>query len=134
MIRETQYERVLPMKLPLRILCLCLGWLMVALAVAGVFLPLLPTTPFLLLAAGLFARSSPRFEQWLLNHPLFGETLRRWRKNGAISARAKVMSVALIVTSYALFVFFRSPQAMTAAILACVMALPVAFILSRPGS
>ena len=121
------------MKLPLRILCLCLGWLMVGFAVAGVFLPLLPTTPFLLLAAGLFARSSPRFEHWLLNHPVFGPTLRQWRENGAISARAKATSVALIVASYAVFVFFSSPQAMTAAIVATVMTFPVLFILSRPS-
>ncbi|MBD9372704.1 YbaN family protein [Rhizobium sp. ARZ01] len=117
----------------MRILCLCLGWLMVALAIAGVFLPLLPTTPFLLLAAGLFARSSPRFEHWLLNHPLFGDTLRRWRENGAISTRAKSTSVALIVASYALFVLFGSPSAMLAAIVATVMIFPVLFILSRPG-
>lgn len=121
------------MKLPLQILCLCLGWLMVALAIAGIFLPLLPTTPFLLLAAGLFARSSPRFEQWLLNHPVFGETLRRWRKNGAISPRAKATSVALMATSYVLFVFFSAPQVMTAIFVATVLAFPLLFILSRPN-
>lgn len=121
------------MKLPLQILCLCLGWLMVALAIAGVFLPLLPTTPFLLLAAGLFARSSPRFEQWLLNHPVFGETLRRWREKGAISPRAKITSVALMVATYALFVFFKAPQPLIAVVVGTVMAFPLWFILSRPN-
>ena len=123
----------IPMKLPLRILCLCLGWLMVALAVAGVFLPLLPTTPFLLLAAGLFTRSSPRFEQWLLNHSVFGEPLRRWRESRAISARAKTSAVAMIAASYAVFLFLSAPPAMTAAVVAAVMTLPVLFILSRPS-
>lgn len=121
------------MKLPLRILCLCLGWLMVAIAILGVFLPLLPTTPFLLLAAGLFARSSPRFEHWLVNHPLFGESLRRWREKGAISVRSKVTSMALIAASYAVFVHFGSPPLGTAAIVAAVMAFPVLFILTRPS-
>lgn len=55
------------------------GWLSVLLGVLGVFLPLLPTTPFILLAAFCFARSSERFHQWLLNHPWFGEILRTYQ-------------------------------------------------------
>ena len=122
------------MKLPLQILCLCLGWLMVALAVAGIFLPLLPTTPFLLLAAGLFARSSPRFEQWLLAHPVFGVSLRRWRENGAISVRAKAMSAALMAASFALFLTFGAPRPLVALVVAGIMALPLTFILTRPSN
>ncbi|MBP1883838.1 uncharacterized membrane protein YbaN (DUF454 family) [Ensifer mexicanus] len=122
------------MKLPLRILCLCLGWLMVAFAVAGVFLPLLPTTPFLLLAAGLFARASPRLERWLLEHPVFGPSLRLWREKGAITARSKYTAVALIAASFGLFCLFSAPDAMLAAIVAAVMALPAAFILTRPSN
>lgn len=122
-----------PMKLPLQILCLCLGWLMVAFAIAGIFLPLLPTTPFLLLAAGLFARSSPRFEQWLLTHPVFGASLRRWREKGAISVRAKATAAALMATSFALFVAFGAPRPLVALVVAGIMALPLTFILTRPN-
>lgn len=122
------------MNLPLRVLCLCLGWLMVGFAIAGVFLPLLPTTPFLLLAAGLFARASPRLERWLVEHPVFGPPLRLWREKGAIAARAKFTAVALIAASFGLFCLFSKPDAMLAVIVAAVMALPVAFILTRPSS
>ncbi|MCA1441397.1 YbaN family protein [Ensifer sp. IC4062] len=121
------------MNLPLRILCLCLGWLMVGFAIAGVFLPILPTTPFLLLAAGLFARASPRLERWLVEHPIFGPSLRLWREKGAIGARAKFTAVALIAASFGLFLFSK-PDAMLAAIVAAGMALPVAFILTRPSN
>ncbi|MDF1635166.1 DUF454 family protein [Mycoplana sp. MJR14] len=118
----------------MRILCFCLGWLMVAVGVVGIFLPLLPTTPFLLLAAGLFARSSPRFETWLLAHPVFGDPIRRWRENGAISPHAKAMAVAMIAASFAVFLYARAPGGSTAAIVAAFMALPVLFILTRPNA
>lgn len=121
------------MKLPLRILCLCLGWLMVALGVVGIFLPLLPTTPFLLVAAALFARSSPRFETWLVNHPQLGPPLRRWREKGAIAPRAKATALAMIAASYATFLLLSGPSTQTAAMVALAMAGPALFILTRPG-
>ena len=61
------------------------GWLMVALGFIGAMLPVMPTTIFLIMAVGCFARSSPRFERWLLEHPQFGRPLRQWREEGAIS-------------------------------------------------
>jgi uncharacterized membrane protein YbaN (DUF454 family) len=68
---------------------LAIGLLSVALGVAGIFLPLLPTVPFLILAAFCFARSNPRLESWLLDHPLHGPHIRLWRERGAISRRGK---------------------------------------------
>ena len=72
------------------------GVVSLALGVAGIFLPLLPTTPFLLLAAWLFVRSSPRLYAWLMNHPRLGESIRNFRENRAIPMRVKIVSVAMV--------------------------------------
>lgn len=66
------------------------GLLFTGFAFVGVVLPLIPTTPFLLLAAFCFARSSDRFHQWLYDHKLFGPLLTNWNQYGAISRRAKI--------------------------------------------
>lgn len=73
-----------------------LGVLSMGLGVAGIFLPLLPTTPLLLLSAWCFVRSSERLYKWLINHPYLGEYIRNFREYKAIPLRVKVISVALI--------------------------------------
>lgn len=82
---------------PLRALLLVLGFACVGLATLGVFLPLLPTTPFLLLAAGCFAKSSHRFYRALLGNRVFGPLIRDWRAHRAIPFRAKLLAIAAIV-------------------------------------
>ena len=77
-------------------LLVILGALSLGLGVAGIFLPLLPTTPLLLLAAWCFVRSSPRLYDWLLNHPRLGEYIRNFREYRAIPLRVKVVSVAMV--------------------------------------
>jgi uncharacterized membrane protein YbaN (DUF454 family) len=72
-----------------RLLYLGLGFASVALGAAGVVLPLLPTVPFMLLAAFFFARSSPRLEAWIVEHRRFGPHVRAWRQRGAISPAGK---------------------------------------------
>lgn len=91
------------MNLSVRLALLGLAWVMVGLATAGIFLPLLPTTPFLLLAAWLFSRSSPRLEQWLAGHALFGPPLRDWRDDGAIARRNKICAILLMALGFCLF-------------------------------
>lgn len=73
-----------------------LGTLSLALGVVGIFLPVLPTTPFLLLAAALYMRSSDRLYNWLLTHPYLGEYIRNFREYKAIPMRVKVVSVSLV--------------------------------------
>ncbi len=86
------------------------GHLCVGLAVLGVFLPLLPTTPFLLLAAGCYARGSVRFYNWLLNSGWFGPMIRNWREHRSVAPRHKVMAIAVIVLSIGSSVVFFVPN------------------------
>ena len=86
-----------------------LGVLFVLLGVLGLFLPVLPTTPFLLLAAACFARSSRRIFNWLLNHPRFGPLIREWREHRSIPYRAKRTALWLIALSFALSIGFVVP-------------------------
>lgn len=72
-----------------RQLYLSAGLLSVALGTIGIFLPLLPTVPFMILAAFCFARSSPALEARLMNHPRYGHHLVAWREKGVVSRRAK---------------------------------------------
>jgi hypothetical protein len=73
------------------------GWLSLSLAFLGVFLPLLPTTPFVLLAAVCFSRGSDRLYQWLLAQPTFGPLLRDWQQYGVIRLRVKCLTTVLMV-------------------------------------
>lgn len=72
-----------------RLIYLLIGLSALALGAVGVFVPLLPTVPFVILAAFCFARSSPRLEAWLIGHERMGPHIRAWRSRGAISRRGK---------------------------------------------
>jgi uncharacterized protein len=71
------------------------GALALGLGVIGIFLPILPTTPFLLLSASCFCRSSPRLHQWLLSHPWFGPYIKNYKELRAMPLRAKILSLAV---------------------------------------
>lgn len=77
-----------------------LGALFMLLGMLGLFLPVLPTAPFLLLAAACFARSSRRVFEWLLNHPQFGPVIREWREHRSMPYRAKRAALGLIALSF----------------------------------
>ncbi|MBK6295222.1 MAG: YbaN family protein [Rhodoferax sp.] len=84
-----------------RVLWLVGGSIALATGVVGIVLPLLPTTPFVLLAAYCFARGSERYEHWLLNHPRFGPMVLDWRANRAVPLRAKQLAWVMMALSSA---------------------------------
>ncbi|WP_271105288.1 YbaN family protein [Pseudomonas tohonis] len=84
-----------------RYVLLVVGWLAVALGVIGIFLPVLPTTPFLLLAAACFVRSSRRFYLWLVNHRHLGPWIRDYLEGNGIPLKGKVYAIGLMWVSIA---------------------------------
>ena len=110
-----------------------LGWGFVALGVVGVVLPVLPTTPFMLIALWCFARSSKRFHDWLYHHRLFGPPLRKWDRYGVIPVSAKVFACTAMTASLAYIIFFRDLPVYLVALTAAVMAYGAWFILTKPS-
>lgn len=113
---------------------LALGWLMVALGFVGIFVPGLPTVPFLLVALWAFSKSSERFHDWLYNHETLGPPLRDWREHGAIPRRAKFLAVGTMLVSFLWITFgIADDWGLPAIVAACLI--PVAlFIVTRPGT
>jgi uncharacterized membrane protein YbaN (DUF454 family) len=102
-----------------------------ALGIAGVFLPLLPGTLFLIIAAACFTRSSPAFEAWLLDHPRFGPPVRQWRASGIIPRRAKWFACISLVVSWCILLVTEAPTWVVAGCLVVFVAVAL-YIVSRP--
>jgi len=119
------------MKKRTRIIYLSIGWFFTALAFAGVFLPVLPTTPFLLVAAWAFGRSSEALHQWLYTHPKFGKYLTDWFEEGAIDRKAKALSFSLMSLSFA-FLIYKGHSLYVTIPTGLVMAAVAVYVLSRP--
>jgi len=117
----------------MRVVYFCLGCVLLALGAIGAVTPLLPTTIFLIGAAGCFARSSPRLEAWLLDHPQFGKTLRDWRSDGAISGPAKLMACAGMTIGFVVFWLSADPPALAAAGVAVLLLACAGYVVSRPA-
>ncbi len=112
---------------------LALGIGFVVLGFVGAFLPVLPTTPFLIVAAGCFARSSPRLERRLLDHPRFGPLLRDWRTRGAIPVRAKLMALGGMAFGFLLFWFGGHPGPWLTTAVALLILVGLVYVFSRPS-
>jgi uncharacterized protein len=116
-----------------RTIYFALGWIMVALGFIGLLLPVMPTTIFLIFAAWCFGQSSPRFEAWLLEHPVFGPTLVKWREHGAIPIRIKWIACGGMAFGYASFYYFIRPSPLLAGFVAIFFIASAAYVLSRPS-
>lgn len=115
-----------------RPLWIAAGLVSVALGLAGVALPFLPTTPFMILAAFCFAKGSERLHRWLVEHPRFGPAIRDWSRHGAISVRGKRFAAGMMAGALLASVALGLPWTVIAA-QAVVMAGVAAFVLSRPS-
>lgn len=89
----------------IRWLLIAAGGLAVLLGIMGIFLPIMPTVPFILLAAACFGRASPRFHRWLYQHPYFGKMVRNWEERRAISRKGKYMAWSMMTLSCGMVLF-----------------------------
>lgn len=116
-----------------RWLMILLGWLALSIGLIGIFVPLLPTTPFVLLAAFLFSKGSERLHRWLREHPRFGRYVRDWEREQVIPPVGKYASTLLMVPSVGLVVLTRDlPLTLSGGMVATVIAV-LWFIWSRPS-
>ncbi len=116
----------------IRSMWLAIGLLSLSLGILGVFLPLLPTTPFVLLSAFCFSKSSSRLHLWLLNHKLFGHLINDWEKHGVIRTKIKVIATCsmLLLVSYPL-IFMPFANWLKAIVIISIVSVLV-FIWTRP--
>ncbi|ASK26759.1 YbaN family protein [Neisseria chenwenguii] len=92
-----------------RLLLLVCGAIALCLGIIGIITPVLPTTPFILLAATCWAKTSPRFHRWLYTHPRFGTMIQNWERNRAVPRKAKFFAFAMMAVS-CLFLLWRLPE------------------------
>lgn len=110
------------------------GWLCVGLGAIGVVLPILPTTPFLLLALWAFTRSSPKFQTWLWSHSLLGPYVRDWLTYHVIPLKAKIMAVTMMSLSFSWLVFYSNFPGYVMVIIGVCLGGAATYVLSRPST
>ncbi len=116
-----------------RWLYLGIGWLFFGLGVAGAFLPVLPTTPLMIVALWAFSNSSERFQNWLYNHRVFGPPLQRWHRFRVISVTAKMAAVGAMAASIAYLIFFTVTPLPVLIATGGLMFVGACYILSKPS-
>lgn len=108
------------------------GFIALALGGIGAFLPVLPTAPFVILAAFCFGRSSPRLQTWLENTKVFGPMITDWRKNDAIAPRYKIMAVSMMAVTLIASFIYGAPMPVLI-FQAIGMSIGAAYVLTRPN-
>lgn len=116
-----------------KIIYLSFGIAFVALAVIGIFLPLVPTTPFLLLSAYCFSRSSEKYYNWLLEHRIFGEIITDWNKHGVVSVKSKVLAITMIVALFSYSLIYVDVSPTIKVIISFIGFSIITFLVTRPS-
>lgn len=116
----------------MRILWLTLGCASLLLGAIGAVLPVLPTTPFVILAAFAFGKSSPRLRAWLLNSRIFGHLIRDWEAYGSIPTRVKVYACLMMGGVFCLSLYFGAPVLVLVA-QGIGIAAGAGYVLTRPA-
>jgi uncharacterized membrane protein YbaN (DUF454 family) len=111
---------------------LALGHVAMLLGLIGVFLPVMPTTPFVILASYAYSKGSPRFEKWLLEHPRLGPPLTAWREHGVIKRTPKVLATLGLAFSVPLTCAFTSLALIVKLTLVAIVSTVLIFIWTRP--
>jgi uncharacterized protein len=109
------------------------GFVSLGLGIIGALLPIMPTTPFVIVAAACFARSSARFYNKVMSHRLFGPLIYEWRERRTIPRRAKALAIALIITTFTLSIVLFVPTDVGKVVMAAVGASVVVWLLRVPS-
>jgi uncharacterized membrane protein YbaN (DUF454 family) len=116
-----------------RVIFLILGWLSLLLGVLGIFLPILPTTPFAILAAYFFSKSSNKLHSWLLNQKQLGPMISNWERHGIIRPRAKILATVSMTLLFSYTLFFVPVTLWIKIVISFVGISVMAFIWTRPS-
>ncbi len=119
--------------LTLRTVFVLAGWISLLLGLIGIFLPILPTTPFVILAAYFFSKGSTRLHQWLISRPHLGRMVLEWERHGIIRMRAKIVSTVVIIPLFAYTLGWVNVPLAIKAIVAAIGVAVLTFIWSRPS-
>ncbi|WP_376753546.1 YbaN family protein [Candidatus Nitrospira neomarina] len=118
--------------LAVRFIMLVIGWGSLALGILGLFFPLLPTMPFILLAASCFSKSSPRLHSWLLSQPLLGPMIQNWHHEGSINQNTKVTATIFMIGFFGCSLLFFPTSTLLTIFLVCIGTGVLCFIWTRP--
>ena len=111
-----------------------IAWISFGLGIIGAFLPVIPTTPFLILSAFLFSKSSPRFHAWLMNMPVAGDAIRDWQHNRVIRPRAKILCISMIILSLLSLWLFAQVHIALKSVVTLLLVSVGSFVVTRKSS
>lgn len=118
---------------PRRWVYLAIGWGSFGLGVIGVFLPVLPTTPFMIIALWAFSNSSLKLRNWLYTHRIFGRPLQRWNEHRVIPPFAKISSLGAMTVSLSYLAFFTDTKWPILMVTGLIMAVGAGYVLTKPS-